>query len=323
MKKQKVYAVQIKPSYLCNQDCIMCPYHEKTSAHNMTWAEIKSNLEFARDNFEFPRFDVSGGEPTIYKHFFETLDWLKTNLTETLIYITTNAIRFADADFAKKISKYKIACFVSFNSPDEEVSRIITQRKNHQAKLLAALANLKKHKIPLEVTVVLTKLNQDRLTEINNLLSSFPIQYLTYRLPHLVKKDGIKIYKPDICGLMDKVKEAQKYLKTKGRVGIDSFPLCFYGKEKLAYKGYQRDPIIFIDKDHQLDNYSNGLNFETAIDKKLYFGRHAKNKLCGICTLSNDCPGINREYLKDMKKAKMELIPPEIDMEVLFKEIQQ
>jgi MoaA/NifB/PqqE/SkfB family radical SAM enzyme len=323
MKKQKVYAVQIKPSYLCNQDCIMCPYHEKTAAHNMTWAEIKSNLEFARANFEFDRFDVSGGEPTIYKYFFDTLDWLKANLPATMIYITTNAIRFADADFAKKMSKYNITCYVSFHNPDEEVSRIITQRKNHHAKLLAALANLKKYKIPLEVTVTLTKLNQDRLDEINKLLSGFPIQYLTYRLPNLVKKEGMKIYKPDICGLMDKAKEAKKSFKLpKTRVEIDLFPLCFYGTEKLAYKGYQRDPIIFINKDHQLENYSGGRDYIEAIDNK-YFGRNARNKLCGICTLQSDCPGIDREYLQDMKKAKMKLIPPEINLELLFKEIQQ
>lgn len=321
MAKQKVFTVEIKPSYLCNQDCIMCPYHEKGSAHTMNWAEVKSNLEFARDNFEFKRFDLSGGEPAIYKHFFDILDWLKANLPMTVTYIHTNGVKFADASFVKKMSEYNITCYVSFHNPDEEVSRIITRRENHHAKLLAGLANLKKYKIPMEVTVVLTGQNQDRLDEINKLLSRFPIKYLTYRLPHLIKKEGMDIYKPDICGLMDKVKVAQKSLKIKGRVAIDSFPLCFYGTEKLACKGYPKDPIIFIDKDRQLKNYGSGKNYESAISPRKYYCRHARNKLCAICTLHDECPGINRQYLRDMKKNKMDLIPPEINLELLMQEM--
>lgn len=72
----------MKPSYLCNQDCVMCPYHEMDSAHTMTWQEVQSNLEFVNQNVEFERFDLNGGEPTIYKHFFDILDWFKDNLPQ-------------------------------------------------------------------------------------------------------------------------------------------------------------------------------------------------------------------------------------------------
>jgi len=63
----------------------------------------------------------------------------------------------AFASFVKKMSKYNITRYGSFHNPDEEVSRTVTQRKNHHKKLLAGLTNLKKHKIQLEVTIALTK----------------------------------------------------------------------------------------------------------------------------------------------------------------------
>lgn len=312
MAKQKVFAVQIKPSYLCNQDCIMCPYQEKNSNHTMTWEEVLSNLEFIRENVEFGRFDISGGEPTIYKHFFDILDWLKKNYPQTVVYITTNGIKIADESFVRKLSQYNVVCYVSFHNPDEEASRIITRRKNHYQLLLAGLENLTKYNIPIEATVVLTKLNQDRINEINTTLSRFPIQYLTYRLPHLLKREGVELYKPDIVGLVDRVKAAQKSLTIPGRMDICSFPYCFLGKEKLSQKDFAFI-IVFFDKQHQKDNAGVGFDYESAIGNTKYYGEYVKENQCVRCTFNRDCRGISSEYLKDMHRYNISLTPVEIE----------
>ena len=110
------------------------------------------------ENVEFGRFDISGGEPTIYKHFFDILDWLKEYYPETVVYITTNGIRLADESFVRKLSQYNVVCYVSFHNPDEEFSQIITRRKNHYKLLLTGLSNLTKHYITIEATVVLKNL---------------------------------------------------------------------------------------------------------------------------------------------------------------------
>ena len=289
----------------------MCPYHEMDSAHTMTWLEVQSNLEFVHQNVEFGRFDLSGGEPTIYKYFFDILDWFKDNLPKTIVYIHTNGVKFADESFVKRMSGYNVTCYVSFHNPDEETSRIITRRKNHYQLLLAGLENLKKYNIATEATVVLTKQNQDRLDEINRELSRFPIQYLTYRLPYLIKMEGMNIYKPDIIGLVEKVREAQTSLKIRGRVNLGYFPDCFLGQERLAHRGVGH-LIVFIDKLHQLDNAGVGTNFSAAISEEKYYSGFVKEEQCSKCTFDKYCRGISREYLQDMHKQGFCLAPVEV-----------
>jgi MoaA/NifB/PqqE/SkfB family radical SAM enzyme len=80
-------------------------------------------------------------------------------------------VKFANENYAKKMTPYNVTPFVSFHNPDEEVSRFITGRKNHYPLLLAGLENLMKYNIGTEATVVLTTLNQDKLDEINTALS--------------------------------------------------------------------------------------------------------------------------------------------------------
>jgi uncharacterized Fe-S cluster-containing radical SAM superfamily protein len=311
MAKKKVFAVEVKPCYLCNQDCIMCPFHEKNSTHTMSWEEVLSNLEFIKENVEFGRFELSGGEPTIYKHFFDILDWLKEYYPKTAIYIHTNGIKLADESFVRKLSQYNVVCYVSFHNPDEEASRIITRRKNHYKLLMAGLENLTKYNIPIETSVVLTKLNQDRLDEINQELSKYPLRRVTYRLPHLIKREGVELYKPDIIGLVDKVKAAQKSLNIPGRMDIGSFPSCFFGTEKLSNKDFAFI-IVFFDKQHQKDNAGVGFNYESAIGNTKYYGEYVKEKQCEQCTFDRDCRGISSEYLRDMHRNKMNLTPVKI-----------
>jgi len=208
------------------------------------------------------------------------------------------------------MSGYNVSCYVSFHNPDEETSRMITRRKNHYQLLLAGLENLKKYRIPTEATIVLTKLNQDRLDEINTELSGFPIQYLSYRLPHLRNKETLAIYKPDIVGLTDKLRASQKSLKIPGWANYDTFPHCFWGLGKLAQKGVVH-LVVFIDKLHQLDNAGVGTNFESAISGEKYYGDYIKEAQCSKCTFDKYCRGISGEYLQEMYEKGLHLIPVE------------
>jgi len=200
--KTSVHSIDIKPSYLCNQNCIMCPYPEKNPNMTMSWEEVKKNLEFIKKRFEFKRFDLSGGEPTIYPHFFKILEWFKVNLPDTLINIHTNAVRFSDKEFATKVSKYNVRCFVSFHYPNSKITKEVTG-KDHYKKIIIGLKNMSDNNIKIYIDVVLIKQNQDLLDEVNENISIFSIKYIEYRLAHLTNKKNLDKYKPDIVPAFD------------------------------------------------------------------------------------------------------------------------
>ncbi len=319
MTKEKVFSVEMKPSYLCCQDCVMCPYPEKSPDMTMSWEEIEKNLEFIRENFEFERFDFSGGEPTVYKHFFDILEWFKKNLPQVLVNIHTNGIRFSDEEFARKASGHNLRCFVSFHAPTEEVNQKITQRKNHFEKLVLGLSNLTKYNIPIFIDVVLTKINQDKLNELNKALSSFPVKYIEYRLAHLTNKKNLDVYKPDIIGLKEKVIESFKSLSISNvHVRIEHFPNCFFNPGKLKFKD-DNYKIIFFDKKNQLRMYGRGHDFESAIAEDKFYKCFKKDEKCVECVFNGECKGIEKEYLEDLKKQKKEIKPIKKDIETLVK----
>ena len=174
--------------------------------------------------------------------------------------------------------------------------------------MLSGLENLKKYNVRTEATVVLTRLNQERLDEINTALSRFPIQSLHYRLPYLLHKENMNIYKPDIIGLVEKVTASQSSLNIPGRMNLSYFPDCFLGKERLAHKGVVH-LIVFIDKLQQLDNAGVGTNFATAIAEGKHYTGFVKEEQCSKCTFDQYCRGISNEYLNDLHKRGLSLTP--------------
>jgi len=287
----------------------MCPYPEKNPNMTMSWEEVKKNLEFIKKRFEFKRFDLSGGEPTIYPHFFKILEWFKVNLPDTLINIHTNAVRFSDKEFATKVSKYNVRCFVSFHYPNSKITKEVTG-KDHYKKIIIGLKNMSDNNIKIYIDVVLIKQNQDLLDEVNENISIFSIKYIEYRLAHLTNKKNLDKYKPDIVGLKEKVINSFKSLQIEGvKVNICNFPTCLFGSEKAKIPK-EKIKIAFFNKKHQLEDYSEGNNFESSISERKFYDSFVKKETCTQCILNKYCKGIDKEYYENIKE-NIKAITPE------------
>lgn len=195
-RRKQVLSIEIKPSYRCNQNCVMCPYEEK-SGTSMTADEILHNLDFVRKEFDFEELVISGGEPTVHPEFFTMLDNATQHFPDKQLIIHTNAIRFADRSFAARIpNRARVRAFVSLHAPEEDTNRRITSVPRGHERIVQGIRNLKERGVEVWTDTVIVALNQYRLKEIGDLLLALKIDSAEIRLPHLLGGGRDRFYLP-------------------------------------------------------------------------------------------------------------------------------
>ncbi len=312
MNKKHIYTVCLKPLYLCNQTCLTCPYPLKERSKTMSWNEVQENLSYVRDHFIFERIDLNGGEPFLYPDIWQTLDWCRENLPDTGIYIATNGIALAEAEITDRLAAYDLHCVVSYHAPEEETSRVLTGRKGHYDKLVRGLENLSARSIPFSSVTVLTRQNQEHIGEIISQLVQYPtLNYLNFKLPSLKNNAHVDIWKPDIAGLVERV--AAAFDRTglhPNHLSIGGFPDCLHSNTgtRPAYLDWDYE-MLFIDRDHQCEGFSDGGTYESAIAETAFYQNFIKEPQCSGCQYNGQCRGIDKVFLKDLKQSGGSLNP--------------
>ncbi len=141
-------AIQIYPSEKCNLNCSMCFIRTiKKKFEELDFEIVKKLIKEV--NFFKPLLSLSGGEPTIYKYFFETVEIIKKNLFD--LTIVTNGVKLFDiAEFLVEMNVNKLK--ISIDGPPEIHNRIrgknVFERIESGIKKINELKILKKRKYP-------------------------------------------------------------------------------------------------------------------------------------------------------------------------------
>lgn len=161
----------------CNLNCYFCYFSERVGnrvhpEHAFFDLEKSKDICFKlKNNFNLNSIDIQGGEPTIYPHIFELLDYCnRIELKPTLI---TNAVALSDFNLCEKFKKHGVYDFlVSLHGIGGNYDFVV-RRKGAFKKQIEALNNLSRLGVPLRVNAVLTNEILDDLKDVINLSLSY------------------------------------------------------------------------------------------------------------------------------------------------------
>lgn len=154
---------------MCSNRCLMCcqPPSAKDDI-NLLWKRNQNLLASAPK--ELPSVGVTGGEPTLLgDRFFELIRRIRLTLPNTDIHILSNGRAFSDKQFAAKLGEIgpeRILLGIPLHSDNSLDHDLIAGARGAYTETLQGLYNLARWSFDVELRVVLTKLNYQRLPKI-------------------------------------------------------------------------------------------------------------------------------------------------------------
>jgi His-Xaa-Ser system radical SAM maturase HxsC len=136
---------------------------------------FKQNLELIENAPKnLPIIGVSGGEPMLSgERFFELISAIRQYLPDTIIHILTNGRQFADGSYAEKLKETggkNLLLGVPVHSDSSLIHDEITGIKSSFNETIIGLYNLAVFEIPIELRIVINKLNYKRLKQLSDFI---------------------------------------------------------------------------------------------------------------------------------------------------------
>lgn len=223
---------------MCSNRCLMCcqPPSEKNDIDAL-WAKNLKLIDTAPK--ELPSIGITGGEPTLLgERFFELVRQIRMTLPETEIHILSNGRAFADKQFTRQLGEIgpeKILLGIPLHSDNQIDHDLIAGAKGAYTETLLGLYNLARWSFDIELRVVLTKLNYQRLPKIAHFIyqnlpfvkyiSLMGLEYAGYTI-----KNAEQVW-IDPVEMSNTLNEATLYLASAGLdVSIFNLSLCVLPK---------------------------------------------------------------------------------------------
>lgn len=283
--------VEILMNWSCNQNCIFCSTADNFEKGSVKpWEEIKEIVNEAAE--EADMISLSGGEPTINKNIFRTVECAHEKGFEE-IEVQSNGMMFQDEDYLDKLLDLGVTrILVSIHSHKPPKHDFMTRVKGSFEKAMEGLKNIKERDVELRYSTVVNKYNYKDLKELAEFLyknfgSVFSFHF-NYIMPQGNAKEGFEKLAPKLCETKPYLQEAVKFLKEKDqRPWLHNIYPCIMGKD---YEPYMTEIILT-----QTNLY--GPDFECEIDEKRHTFRK-KPESCEKCQYSEVCVGPPEKYLK-------------------------
>ncbi len=154
---------------MCSNRCLMCcqPPSEKNDI-DVLWDKNIKLIDTAP--LELPSIGITGGEPTLLgNRFFELIEHIRKRLPDTEIHILSNGRAFANKGFTRRLGEIgpeKILLGIPLHSDNQLDHDLIAGADGAYSETLLGLYNLARWSFDIELRVVLTKLNYQRLPKI-------------------------------------------------------------------------------------------------------------------------------------------------------------
>ena len=143
----RLLSMEIEFSRVCNFRCSYCYVDEKIDcASELNRAEIKDVILQAKE-LGAQKIIILGGEPSIYPHLIEMIDFLDEN--GLVIEMFTNGSGI-DQQLAAALAGYKVRVALKMNSRDEDIQDTLAGKKGAFTIINRALAALKEAGYPSE-----------------------------------------------------------------------------------------------------------------------------------------------------------------------------
>ena len=150
--------------FACNIRCKFCYYAYNPTKDWHSLEECKRDAHLFRVKYNNRFVDITGGEPTIYPHFYELLDYCNSiGLIPSLI---TNVQVLHREDRARAFKEHGVYDFLCSVHALGDTYNELTQTKNGWDMLVKWIDNLNRLDIPWRVNCTMMKTNMTQLRDI-------------------------------------------------------------------------------------------------------------------------------------------------------------
>ncbi|NLM66198.1 MAG: His-Xaa-Ser system radical SAM maturase HxsC [Enterococcus sp.] len=158
---------------LCDNRCLMCCQPPKLD--NDLDYFYKKNLELIdAAPKELDEIGITGGEPTLLKErFFELLQHINIVLPDTYIHVLSNGRKFADMLYCSgflNVNRNNLLVGIPLHSDFSGDHDKTTQVKGSYNETMKGLYNLGRLNIPIELRIVINKINFERLPKVSGFI---------------------------------------------------------------------------------------------------------------------------------------------------------
>lgn len=317
-------SVDLKVGFSCNNYCIHCVNWDKQRYGNLTFEEIKREVDFYVDKNPEPveRIIITGGEPTIRPDIIDIVRYCKDKGIKE-IHFQTNARKMEDEELVKKLVEAGLTnALVAVHGHTAELHDSRSRRPGSFKQTIKAMENLFKYNVKVATNTVISLVNLKYLPEIISfLVTKFPeLKNLHISFPHPlgnaynnffeVVPQFTEAYKPIL-------KAIDVAVKTGRRIDVESLPFCYmdgYEKYNSDYRHFRVNKTIGTDK-----AAPNGRIKDYGISN---LSEKRKSSECNLCSLNPICNGVWVQYAE--KYGLLELNPVfNKDYRALAKEIER
>jgi len=223
----------------CNNSCLMC-CQPPTLKNDIDFL-FEQNVALLKDAPQnLPIIGVSGGEPTLLRErFFELISIIRHHLPNTIIHILTNGRQFADEYCVKKLKEVgenNLLLGIPIHSESCLIHDEITSVNNSFNETMIGLYNLAAYELPIELRIVINKLNYERLPQLSNFIFknlSFVscVSFMAMEYTGFAVKNSAQIW-VEPMEYRTNLREATLTLNSWGvDVSLFNLPLCLLPKE--------------------------------------------------------------------------------------------
>lgn len=301
----------LEPSLVCNILCKFCyHYHRKGDWPNTvkTLEQVKAEIDAAimrGNNY----MDITGGEPTIYPHIFETLEYAKSRFLGTCII--TNGL--TSLDRINRILDIGIDDWLVSRHGLKDTHNFITNNPNTYDKQVEFLNKIKS--TSFRFNCVINKFNQTEIYEIARQMSDYHpriVNFINFNPHHSWKQDdlGSTNVIADLRIVEPLLNKAIEYLEDRGiGVNVRYYPMCRIAEDyrkcicndlQVMFDPYEWD---YSTTPKAFEAYKRwGVNTSNANEEK--------GEPCCNCDLQNICGGANKHFHRVSNEVHGEVLTP-------------
>ena len=227
----------------CNNRCLMC-CQPPTTKNDIDFL-FEQNLELIKNAPKnLPIIGISGGEPILLEErFFELISIIRQYLPETTIHILTNGRQLANEYYTKRLKETggdNLLLGIPIHSDSSLIHDEITSIKNSFNETILGLYNLAVFEIPIELRIVINKLNYKRLSQLSEFIFK-NLTFVTYVSFMAMEFIGLAVkYSQQVwiepTEYISNLKEAIQNLNGWNiNISLFNFPLCLLPDELHAF----------------------------------------------------------------------------------------
>ncbi|MBF0317723.1 MAG: radical SAM protein, partial [Nitrospirae bacterium] len=318
--------------YLCNVRCVFCYYAYTPAKDWHTIEECKKDAHQYRAVYGNECVDITGGEPTVYPHIFELLDYCKEiGLTPTLI---TNMQALARKEKALKFKEYGVYDFLCSIHALGDTYDDLTKVRGSWKNVLTALENLQAIDMKWRANCTMTAVNRHQLRTIAELVHDAGgrvINFINYN-PFGEWSTKMDIdFQSRHLEITPYLKEALDYCDSVGlEANVRYLPFCImkghenkcYNYPQLSYDIHEWDYCSWFCVDtrnisYHVPEYIRSI-FKSEAEYHLYIANKVKrdgfcqSDRCMFCSVGFICDGFTNQYASRFGTDEMQPYPGKI-----------